>query len=372
MGVGRGSVYKRGEVWWIKWYRDGRPFRESSSSARKTDAQGLLARRLGDVSRGAPVSPKDDRMTFTAAAKAVTADYVLKRNRSIDGLERRLRKHLEPFFGPRRMVDISSTVIKEFIAKRKSDVIVSPKRKRGAEDAAPDRPVSDAEINRELAILKRAFSLAIQDGASFRRPHVPMLKENNVRQGFFEPEQFASVLSRLPEPLRPVIEFAYITGWRIPSEVLKLEWRQIDFSGSGEVRLGAGTTKNGEGRVFPMTQRLRALLQEQRDLTDAFRREKGRLCPSVFHRDGEPVKSFRKAFATACVAAGCPGRIPHDFRRTAVRNLVKAGISEVVAMRLTGHKTRSVFDRYNVVSKNDFEEAAMKLDNQANGHKTGT
>ncbi len=371
MGVGRGSVYKRGAVWWIKWYRDGRPFRESSGSARKTDAQGLLARRLGDVSRGAPVSPKYDRLTFDDAAKAVVNDYRSNGKRSIDGLERRLRKHLTPFFSGRRMVSIGTADIREFIAKRKADVIVS-KRQRESAGGVTGRPVSNAEINRELAILKRAFSLAVKDGSLLHRPHVPKLAENNVRRGFFEPEQFTAVLSRLPEPLRPVIEFAYITGWRIPSEVLKLEWRQIDFTGDGQVRLDAGTTKNGDGRVFPMTERLRVLLQEQRDYTDAFGREKGRICRWVFHRDGERVKSLRKAFGTACVSAGCPGRIPHDFRRTAVRNLVRAGIPEVVAMTMTGHKTRSVFDRYNIVSDGDLRDAAQKLDRHASGHKTGT
>jgi hypothetical protein len=74
------------------------------------------------------------------------------------------------------------------------------------------------------------------------------------------------------------------------------------------------------------------------------------------------IVSFGKAWKVACVAAGCPGRIPHDMRRTAIRNFVRTGTSENVAMKMSGHKTRSVFDRYNVTSPADLREAARRLD----------
>jgi integrase len=116
--------------------------------------------------------------------------------------------------------------------------------------------VSNGAINRELTILKRMFNLAIQGGKLLHEPHVPLLREDNTRVGFFEPEQFSNVQAHLPEALRPVIESAYITGWRIASEILPLQWRQVDLRG-GEIRLDAGTTKNREGRIFPMTDDLR-------------------------------------------------------------------------------------------------------------------
>ena len=197
-----------------------------------------------------------------------------------------------------------------------------------------------------------------------------MLRENNGRTGFFESEQLGSVLAHLPDEIRPVIEFAAITGWRIASEVLPLEWRQVDFDGE-EIRLDAGTTKNGEGRVFPFTAELRALLKARH--AEHLRLKKaGHIVPQVFFREvaeergGEkkphPIVSFTKAWKSACRDAGCPGRIPHDLRRTAIRNLVRSGISERVAMRLSGHKTPSVFARYNIVSDGDLREAARKLD----------
>jgi integrase len=125
-------------------------------------------------------------------------------------------------------------------------------------------PRGNAEINRELALLKRMFSLALQAGKLLYRPHIPMLRENNVRTGFFEPDQYRSVLSHLPGGVRPLIEFAYVTGWRIASEVLPLQWRQVDFA-AGEVRLDPGTTKNRDGRTFPLTVELRRVLEAQRD-----------------------------------------------------------------------------------------------------------
>ena len=144
------------------------------------------------------------------------------------------------------------------------------------------------------------------------------------------------------------------------SEILPLQWRQVDFGGR-TIRLDRGTTKNKEGRVFPLTDDLRTVLEHQKSLRDELARTKGLLCPWVFHRDGKRIKSFRRAWLTACKDAGCPGRIFHDFRRTAVRDLVRAGIPERVAMQMTGHKTRSVFERYNIVSEGDLREAARRL-----------
>ena len=131
------------------------------------------------------------------------------------------------------------------------------------------------------------------------KPHIPLLNENNVRTGFFEQEQFLSLYSHLPAAVRSVVHFAYITGWRVPSEVLTLQWRQVDFNG-GQVRLDPGTTKNSEGRVFPMTAALRELLVGQREERDRLRRERGSLCPWVFHRNGVPITAFTKAWKTAC------------------------------------------------------------------------
>jgi integrase len=363
-----GELRKRGGVWQIRYYRNGKRHEESSHSNNKEVARDLLRRREGAVADGIPVTAKLNRFRFEEAAADLITEYKVNKRRSLDELERRIEKHLTPFFGGRRMASITTADVRTYIAQRQSAAEVvkkayTLKRKDGTTIVVPEQRrstagASNAEINRELTILKRMFTLAMQAGKFLHRRHVPLLEERNTRKGFFEREMLHGVLAQLPESLRPVIEFAYITGWRIPSEVLSLEWRQIDFK-AGEVRLDPETTKNREGRVFPMTDDLRALL-ETRQAEHHRLKLKGQIVPSVFFRmvamkrggakEPRPIRAFNKAWAAACRAAGCPGRIPHDLRRTAVRNMIRRGVPERVAMQLAGHKTRSVFDRYNIVS----------------------
>lgn len=188
-------------------------------------------------------------------------DYRSNGKRSLSVVERRITKHLTPVFSGWKMIHVSTDHVREYIVQRQTvpSVLVKKARKDAPEVR---RPASAAEINRELALLKRMFSLAIQAGSLLHRPHIPMLKESNVRKGFFEADQLSAVLKHLPEAIRPVIQFAAITGWRIQSEVLPLEWRQVDWSG-GEIRLDAGTTKHDEARTFPFTQALRTVLETQ-------------------------------------------------------------------------------------------------------------
>src|SRR5262249_27035599 len=153
--------------------------------------------------------------------------------------------------------------------------------------------------------------LAVQAGHLHHRPHVPMLAENNVRQGFFEESQYRAVLAHLPEELQPVVTFGYLTGWRLKSEVLTLQWRNVDLEAC-EVRLDAPATKNGESRELPYgaLPELVELLRSLRAKTREIERELGRVVPYVFHRAGNPIRDFRGAWQAACRAAGCPGRIP--------------------------------------------------------------
>jgi integrase len=286
------------------------------------------------------------------------------------------------------MSSISVADIRAFIAKRLADTyLVTPARKGLRPDGTwgelPEvrRLVARATVNRELAVLKRMFNLAIQAGKLHHKPHFEMLREDNVRIGFFEREQYEATLRHLPLGMQPIVTFAYVTGWRINSEVLPLEWRQVDLT-IGEVRLDPGTTKNREGRVFYLTAELLQLLKDQRAEADRLQRKKKMIVQHVFfHRHvtqaGAPghlagcrvtQNAFYHAWQRARVAAGCPGSIPHDFRRTAIRNMVRAGIPERVAMKLSGHKTRSVFDRYNVVSDGDLRDAALRLGGHTGGH----
>src|SRR5262249_44934835 len=158
----------------------------------------------------------------------------------------------------------------------------------------------------------------------------------------------------------------YSLGWRVYDEVLTLERPQVDLK-AGTVRLEPGSTKNEDARVVYLTPALKTALTEQFERVRALERETARIIPWVFphltgsRRRGERIRDFRKAWATACKRAGCPGMLRHDFRRTAVRNMVNDGTPEKVAMLITGHKTRSVFDRYHIVAPEDLRAAAARM-----------
>ena len=348
--AGHAIAIRAQAIWWIKYQVGGRPHCVSSHSEKKEDATRLLRAREGDLVKGVPIPAHVGRVTFEEAAADLVNDYTTNRRRSLRVVTLRVAKHLTPFFARRRLMTITTADARAFTARRQA---------AGASNAA---------INRDLILLKRMCTLAMQAGKLTVRPYIPLLKERNIRTGFFEPAQVTRVTQHLPAHLQPVAAFASITGWRTPSEILPLEWRQVDLT-AGEVRLDPGTTKNDDGRVFPLTRELRRILDAQHAVAERLTREQGLIARYVFcyttgQKTGQRIteSGFNKAWRKARVAAGCPGRIPHDFRRTAVRTLVRAGVPERVAMQLTGHKTRAIFERYNITSPGDLRDAARRLD----------
>lgn len=250
-----GSIYKRrwktpdgtvreSAVWWIKYYRNGKPIRESTESEKISVARDLLRDREGDVVKGIPASQRMNRVMFDELLTDLETEYQVNGRDTLDDLKRRLRLHIRPYFGGMRAAAITTADIIKFTSKR---------QQAGA---------SNGEINRELSGIKRAYNLAIRAGKLLHKPHIPMLKEARARKGFFEREQFEAVRAHLPEHVQPAITFAYITGWRIKSEVMSLRWDQVDFE-SAVVRLHPGSSKNEEPREFPFTDELRGLLEEQ-------------------------------------------------------------------------------------------------------------
>jgi integrase len=339
----RHGVPQTSTIWWIR-YRDAarRMVRESSESTKRTESKRLLQRREGASAEGRPTSPRTEKVTVNELLDDLVAEYTAN-GRGVDRLGYSLA-HLRPVFAMRRAMQVSTADVTAYIVARQ------------------EAKAANATINRELAALKRAYSLATQATPPklHQRPYIPMLKEDNVRTGFFERDQFEAVLPHLPEALRPVARVAYITGWRMDDELFPLRWSQVDFK-AGILRLDVGETKNDDGRTFPMIPELRRCLEAQRTATQALQRRQGAVIPWVFHRHGKPIKDLHKTWRTACAQAGCPGRIPHDFRRTAVRNLERAGVPRSAAMKMTGHKTESVYRRYAIVDEVMLHEAAAKL-----------
>jgi integrase len=184
------------------------------------------------------------------------------------------------------------------------------------------------------------------------QPHIQLLDESDVRQGFVNPAEFVKLHYNLPAYLKPIIEFLYLTGMR-SGAAKKLEHKHIDLEAQ-VIRLPIELSKNKKGLTIPLSGRLLSLVQEAWN-------NRSLECPYLFHHKDEPIGDFRKAF-DAATAAGITELLPHDLRRSAIRNLVRAGVKETVAMRLSGHRTRSVFDRYNIVSEDDLIDASKKLE----------
>lgn len=335
-----GSVRRRGPSWLLDYYdtRGGR-HRETIRAASRQEAERILKQREGDSAAGRPSAFHAEKVTFNELANTLLTDYHINQRRSL-GRARISVAHLMGFFDGWKATAISSDSVRSYIEKRL-------------------KTASNGTINRELAGLKRAFKLAVQAGTLLRVPHIPFLQEAPPRRGFFEPEQFQAVLRHLPVWIHPVALFGYELGWRL-REILRLQRHQINLE-EGWVRLDPGTTKNKEGRLAYLSPGLLEVLRRQHEATRALERQQERIIASVFHKGGKPIGSFYKTWRTACRKAGVPGMLFHDLRRTAVRNMVRAGIPERVAMQISGHKTRSVFERYNIVSEGDLREAARKL-----------
>jgi integrase len=329
---------KQSGIWWIKYYRNGKPYRESTKSAKESDAKRLLRRREGDIANGKLPGIYFDKVVFDELKADLITDYEIN-GKNVKTLKSRL-KHLNPVFEGVKVVNITTARIKKYVKTRL------------------DSGAANSTVNRELKALSRMLNLGAQQTPPKvdRVPFIPNLKENNVRKGFFEHDEFLALRDALPDHLKSFASFGYKVGWRV-SEIAKLRWAQVDLK-NGIVRLEVGETKNDGGRTVYMDDELKKVfntLWENRKKTE-------KLMPWVFLNRGgtDRIKRFDKAWRKACENAEIGIRLFHDFRRTAVRNMVRSGIPERVAMMISGHKTRSVFDRYNIVNDKDLKLAAQK------------
>ncbi len=363
------GLLKPTETWFIRVRHNGKTFKESTGTREYEEAKEFLKKWKEARALGKPIIKRSQHVTFGDMAERLKQDYDRngKHRRTLDA---RLARLL-PVFGARRLADLIPDDVDRYVTKRH------------------EAKASAASINRELEVLARAFTLGCKLGlttATLRvRDH--RLKEAPPRSGFFEPAQYAAVLRHLThtvvrevdgrrrkvnlpaDDLRLACSIAYAYGWRMQSEILTLERRHVDLDaagGMGTLSLDPGSTKNDDARVVVLTPELRSAIAEQLKRLDTFHRASGIITPYLFvHTEGvlrgQRVKDFARAWRTACKAAGIPGRLRHDFRRTAVRGLVNAGVPAPVAMEMTGHKTDSVFRRYHIVSQSDHVRAARLL-----------
>ncbi len=264
-----GMLYRRGCIWWVKYYRNGKCFRESSKSKSRSDGKQLLRKREGEITTGVFLGLETERVRFEELAQDLLNEYQTNNRKSLVWLKRRINLHLMPFFGGCRTVDVTTERVRAYIIHRQ-------------------------------------------------------------QEGF--------------------------TGAR-ESEILNLKWEQVDLE-RYTAHFEPGSTKNDQPRTIPLTGELLETLRIQKAACDSRFPE----CDYVFHRKGQRIGNFQRAWKSACKRAGVSGRLFHDLRRSAVRNFIRAGVPERVAMAISGHKTRSVFDRYNIVAERDLHEAAGRLE----------
>jgi integrase len=352
----------------------GRTSTECAHTTVRAEAEALLRKRLDAIGRGERDPRAMEKVLVQNLFDDVLLDYRANGYASLGDATVRIKKHLGPFFGARRACHVSNANAQEYIIAR---------TKAGA---------SLATVSNELSLLRRALHLGVQNRKLAVAGYIGLPKNADVpRKGFVEIEQYRALISYLPSHLKAIVSMAFFSAMR-KGELLGLKWSQVDLA-EGFIRLTAEETKTRQARTVPIAAeplpmlRMEKLRRDREDPT----------CDSVFFRermrnvDGEgsalvPLGDFGKAWEHACVAAGLGqlvqvgtrmagrgkkvekpvfryrGLIFHDLRRSGVRQLIRSGVHEHVAMKISGHRTRSIFQRYDIVSEADLRDAVRKVD----------
>ena len=346
---GFGRAYQRANgTWAIAYYVHGQEVRESVArlvgkpprQIIQRDAERALRRRLAEVQSGTFVEPTAAKATVNEILDAYLAHCRLKGSKAAGDI-RNVVNHLRQAFGSNRVLAVTAARLEAW----------------AAEQLGAGRPRGTVKLH--LAYLRAALNLARRQGRLAAVPPFPAIEVHNARQGFFERVEVERLLQHLDADHGDAVSFAYLTGWR-RSEILSLEWPAVDRA-RGLVRLG--DSKNGEGRLLPL-RRQDGVLNELGDLIERRWRKRvchDRLIPWVFHRAGRRISrhTLWEAWTKATTAAGLGGKLLHDLRRTAARDLIAAGNDYKTAMDITGHKTMAVFHRYQI---GDLQLAQRGLD----------
>jgi integrase len=307
----------------------GKRIREPGGNTEQ-EARAKLQEQLAKITLGQWTAPS--RNTVGDAIDALLANWVTREVKS----RVRAGKHLH-----QAKAEIGHIPLAKF-QEAEADAWANTLAKKGYSRTTRDL---------KLRLLKAALKLALERQFIARVPKFPAICiADTARQGFVELEAFEAIVRHLDADHRDAVEFAYLVGWR-RGEVTGLTWDKVFTT---EIRLGAGDTKSKRPRVIPLDPALAEILA---------RRQRARRldCPFVFHRNGRPLtKSLPAAWGQARVAAGMPTILLHDLRRSAIRNMLNAGVQQEVIMRITGHQDPGVFRRYAIVNTEDLREAGRK------------
>jgi integrase len=344
---GTGTLFRRGRVWYLSYYVNGRQIQRSSRSTNIQDAKRLRDQILGKKARGEIGNSHIEKVTCNELL-----DDLLEYARSnikastVRIWELVIEANIRPFFGHLKAAGLTTEKLRDY------------RRKRLAQRRA------EATCNRELSILRAALNRGRKctPPKVVSIPYFPMVAETNIRQGFLTDTQYAKLRDALPDYLKPLFITGYCTGVRL-GELLAIEWNQVDWE-QGFITLNAEETKSGHTRAIP-------ILDGDMGAWLAWSRETANGSPRIFHNQGDPIRDFRGAWRSACKSAGVPDLKFHDLRRTAVRNMRRAGVPQVVRMRITGHRTDAMERRYNIVDIEDIK-SAKELMQRMKGNRDDT
>ncbi len=348
---GEGRIFRRkgSGFWWCAYYLRGKEYRESTGETDPKKADKFLKRRLKEVGAdqiGAKhfVGPQQQHIKISELLDALEADYKLRGKASPQFLSH--IAHIREQFGFVRAIQLTSEMVDTYIEQR----LVT--------GAAP------ATINRGTQLLSQGFKLAIDRKHLSTAPLIRHLSEKgNARQGFFSDAELRAIVGNLPDYLQDFTLFAYLVGWR-KGEIASLAWADVD---GDVIRLQAKNSKNRKGRLIVLEGELAELIERRRLASQTITAQGSTALASlIFHRNGCPIRDIRRAWKTACKLTGIH-RLFHDLRRTAVRNMIRAGVGETVAMEVSGHKTPSMLDRYNIVSETDLRFAMRRTQDYLKG-----
>jgi len=362
-------VRRRSRRLWIR-FRDqrGRKQRESTRAVYETSptpdtvvvqrrelkkAQRHLDRRRGEVATQRFVGSVERTLKFEELMTLVREDYQLKGRRSIASLESRIA-NLAGFFAGVRVSDITPGLITRYQLDRKHGRVKALRRPRrdGKPSARRLRPAANSTVNRDLEVLKRAFRLAARKELVSHVPEFPedLSEKDNVRQGFLEHRVYLALRQALPEDHADVLDFGYLVGWRKGS-IHAVQWPSVDRA-ANVIYLPARNNKTG--KPFRLW-----MFPEIRTVVDRRWAERHPDTDLVFHVEGRPMGEWDGTWKQACRAAGVPRLLFHDLRRTATRNLLRAGIDPKIAMKITGHETEAMLRRYDISAEDDVRDAAV-------------
>lgn len=333
---GQGCVYqpKGSRNWWVKFSANGRVIQKSAETESRREALDKLKAEILKYANGDAVD--SGRLTVDDLYAVLLTDYKLN-GKCESWCELNWRVHLKPFFGGMLAKNVGTDTLSRYIEARR------------AEKAA------NASINREVSLLQRAFMLGYESQPrKVARPlRFHRLAESKPRMGFIEQKQYDALAANCSDLfMRTMLCLSYSFGFR-KSELLTLRVSDVDLI-AGTIRLR--DSKNGEPRKVALTVDARNLL------TECVRGKSADAAVFTRGKGTKAVADFRGTWDKITLAAGCTGLLFHDLRRSAVRNMVRAGIPEVVCMKVSGHKTRNVFDRYNITSERDLADAARKIE----------